>query len=227
MARRLNHKREKMSDSTEKYIKNFLNNKNTPPTFGEINEYLKEHNVQYKNSTKDRSGLAHALNRMIKAKEIKKFSKGEYKNFPTYAPFDKSSFEAMLEGYLMRTESTAYLYKPYGFQRGEQDVEDILTKKKQFNFRELTLQKLITYLGIQIIYSVITSYERPINRTSKKIDKENHNVWLKNALSFYDPLDPIGEMVGRYLSGENIKYWKDSLKKIYPNISQIMEETFL
>jgi len=60
---------------------------------------------------------------------------------------------------------------------------------------ERRIKKLVTYFGIQMLYTMLESYERPINpklTTEKNII--NRDLWLKNALSFHDP---IGELINK------------------------------
>lgn len=226
MTQHLDYKGRDVHPSVESVIKQFLNSIGHPQTFGEINKYLKEKNIQYKNSDKDRSGLAHTLNRMIEHNQIKKIPKDDFNNYPKYITIEKSTFDASFEGYLMRTELTSFLYKPLPYSRGDQDIEDIFKRKKKFSLQERKIQKLITFLGLQIIFSVVTGYERPINRTkTTKINKTNLDSWLKNALAFHDPLEPIGEIVSELLSGDDTSDLKKTMKDMYPHIIGRMESS--
>ncbi|EPA06166.1 hypothetical protein BG20_I0829 [Candidatus Nitrosarchaeum limnium BG20] len=195
-----------------------------PQTFGDIQNHLKKRKIQYKNSENDRSGLSHTLNRMIKKNRIKKIPRDPSSKKPRYVSLEKSTFDASFDGFIMRTEYTAFLYKPLPYMRGDSDIENIFKRKSPLNYKEKKIQKLITFLGIQILYSVITSYERPVNRiSSKKINKKNHEMWLKNALSLHDPLEPIGDIVSDLLLEESTTNLKKLIKKMYPHIAGRLE----
>lgn len=223
MPRKLHQKGGKLDIDVELAIESFLNYEEYPQTFGNIKEYLKSKNIVYKNSDKDRSGLAHTLNRMIKKHRIKKIPRDPLSKKPLYVSLEKSTFDASFDGFIRRTEYTTFLYKPLPYLRGDSDIDNIF-KRTTLNYKEKQIQKLITFLGIQILYSVITSYERPINKTSSgKINKQNHEVWLKNALSLHDPLEPIGDIVSRLFSKESTTKLKELIKEMYPHITGRLE----
>lgn len=48
-------------------------------------------------------------------------------------------------------------------------------------------------------------------------------MWLKNALSLHDPLEPIGDIVSDLLLEESTTNLKKLIKKMYPHIAGRLE----
>lgn len=215
-----------MDQNVETEIVEFLTSKGYPQTFGEINDGIKEQGIKYKNSDKDRSGLAHTLNRLIKQNKIKKHPKDDNNKYPTYVTLEQTTFDAAFDGYLTRVEATAFLYRPLPHMQMSKDIDKMFKRKKPLDFNECSIQKLIAMLGLQIIYSVIIGYERPNNRDKKgKIIKSNLDAWMKNALAFHDPLEQIGELVAEHLPDLTTDKLKKILKSMYPVIAGRLEDS--
>ncbi len=211
-------------------IKKFLSLVKEPQTFGGISNFLKQKKRAYKNSD-NRKGLSLLLNRMIERKEIIKLQKDDDNPYPRYTVDNssKSKFQSAFDGYIFRTESTLCMFNSEGLVQGDVDIDN----KRKLTEEERRIKKLVTYFGIQILYTMLQSYERPINTklsTTKNII--NRNLWLKNALSFHDP---IGELINKpsimpqvnedfknafqnKQLTKKITLMKDSLFELYPNI---------
>jgi len=231
--------RRKNDPPPDKYILTWLNLESNPKTFGEIRTYLKGINKAYMNMDKNRKGLSLSLNRMIEKNEIKKFEKDNTHLYPRYTTTakHKTAFESALDGYLMKTESIAYMFKAEGSMRSNRDIDPDPSKSK-ISDRERLVRKLVTCLGVQTLYIILSSYDRPINpNKSTSVNKANREVWLKNALSYHDPIElSIDDQIERILVdfdfAENqfenkrmlkkIALIKKQLQKIYPNITQNM-----
>ena len=204
----------------EDIIENFLKGKGVPKTFGEINSYLEDVGCAYPNHKKDRTGLSHALLRMMKKNVVVKHEKNQQHKYPRYSSLSQSTFDAQLDGYLLRTESTANLFKHYGFW----EIKDGLNKSKLSN-EEILVKKMASRLGIQILYMIIASYKRPITKgKSKEENQMNRKAWLNNALSLNQPIDEIGEVVSNYLDGKNIQKLIQAMDKHYPAIMKQMKD---
>ena len=220
-------------------IMTWLNFESNPKTFGEIRTYLKGIKKAYVNMDKNRKGLSLLLNRMIGKKMIKKLEKDNTHLYPRYTTTakHKTAFESALDGYLMKTESIAYMFKAEGRMRSNRDIDPDPSKSK-ISDRERLVRKLVTCLGVQTLYIILSSYDRPINpNKSTSVNKANREVWLKNALSYHDPIElSIDDQIERILAGfdfaenqfenkrmlKKIALIKKQLQKIYPNITQNM-----
>jgi len=83
------------------------------------------------------------------------------------------------------------MFNSEGLTQGDIDIDN----KRKLKEEERRIKKLVTYFGIQMLYTMLQSYERPINsKLSTKKNIINRNLWLKNALSFHDP---IGELINK------------------------------
>lgn len=239
MARLLNYNR-KEGKTVESTIENFLNYGDDPKTFGEISAHLKKKGIVYKNSDKDRSGLAHTLKRMIKQKRIKKIIDKTHR-FPRYAALSKSAFESALDGQVMKMESLTFMFMPDGARRSDLDIESEFPFTK-LSRQEQLLRNLVTCLGVQTLYIILSSYDRTFDPKKSHLEnKKNREEWLKNALSYHDPVESsLDEIIERrilegYRFDENqfeiermlkkIATIKKQLEKIYPNITQNMIKT--
>lgn len=217
----------------DKEIIQFLNIVQEPKTFGDIRNFLKQKKRVYKNMKKNRKGLSLLLNRMIEKKQIIKLSQDKENQYPRYTTKNKNKikFESSFDGYLYRTESSMFMFNPSGYMQSNYDItNDESTKLTE---SQLRIKKLVTCLGIQVLYTMLSSYDRPFN---SKIDTQtnilNQNIWLKNALSFHDPIneliDRIEPILGlnRLVESESkrtkqvnkTKSIKKSLHELYPNI---------
>lgn len=223
-------------DTPEPFIEEFLNVQDEPQTFGQIQAFLKKRGIVYKNSDKDRSGLAHTLNRMIKNGRIRKHKPDETYRFPHYTTLSKSTFEAALDGHLMKTESMTFMFRPEGMRRGDIDIESEFPLPK-FSQMEQLVRNLITRLGVQTLYILLTSYVRPNDPNKSSSDYEaNRNAWLKNALSYHNPVESsLDDHIKGILGFDSKEYQfepklllkkidliKIQIQKIYPNIIQNM-----
>ena len=240
MTRKLNYRREKLNEDVEHAIEEFLNYANEPKTFGEIQAHLKTKKIVFKNADKDRSGLAHTLKRMIKQKRIKKII-DKTRPYPCYTTYSKSMFECALDGQMMKLESMTFMFMPDGARISDIDIESEFPYPR-FSRREQLLRNLVTCLGVQTLYIILSSYSRTFNpKKSHLQNKINREEWLKNALSYHDPVESsLDAQIERrileaYHFDENqfeiepmlrkIASIKKQLKKIYPNITQNMITT--
>jgi len=204
----------------EDIIENFLKAKGIPKTFGEINSYLEDVGCEYPNHKKDRTGLSHALLRMMKKHIIVKHEKTQQNKYPRYSSLSQSTFDAQLDGYLLRTESTANLFKPHGFW----GIKDGVNESKLSN-EEILIKKITSRLGVQILYMIIASYKRPISKGKFNEEKQNnHKAWLNNALSLNQPIDEISKVVSNYLEGKDISKLIQAMDKHYPAIMKQMKD---
>ena len=220
----------------EPFIEEFLNYEDEAQTFGQIKAHLKKRKIVYENSDKDRSGLAHTLNRMKKRKKIKKITDKTHR-FPRYTTLSKSTFEAALDGHLMKTESIKYVFSGERGMLSDLDIDAEFPMPK-FSYQEQLVRKLVTCLGVQTLYLILSSYKRPIDPKKSTWDNiANREAWLKNALSYHNPehlsLDDqiegyLGDSVISKIQFKNkrmlkkIDSMKKQLQKFYPNITQNM-----
>ncbi len=210
----------KLDINREDIIENFLKSKGIAKTFGEINSYLEEIGCAYPNHKKDRTGLSHALLRMIDKNIIVKHEKNQESKYPRYSSLSQSTFESQLDGYLLRTESTANLFKPYGFWQ----IKDGVNEEKLSN-EQVLIRKIVPRLGVQILYMIISSFKRPIIKdASNEENQKNRKAWLNNALSLNDPIDEIGEVVSKYLDGKEVQKLIQAMDKFYPAIMTQMKD---
>lgn len=238
MARRLNFKR-KLDQTVESTIEEFLNYAYEPQIFGEIQTHLKKRGIKYKNSDNDRSGLAHTLKRMIKQKRIRKITDNTHR-FPRYTTLSKSTFEAALDGHLMKTESTKFVFSGDRGRLSDIDIDSEFPMPKT-SYQEQLVRKLVTCIGVQTLYLVLSSYERPIDPKKSEWDNiANREAWLKNALSYHNPKElSLDDQIENYLADSDvspiqfenkrmlkkIKSMKKQLVKLYPNITGNMMYT--
>lgn len=214
----------------------FLNKNNDPQEFGEINNFLKKHNLEYGKENKNaRTGLAHTLLRLIKLKKIKKLRADKNHIYPRYTSNSKINFESALDGYLFRNETIGSMFRNIGI-----DFDSEFDPKNMDFFvkPENKIKALVNYLGVQMLDTILSSYVRPINsKESTKSNKKNRDIWLKNALAYHEPDIGIIDMFERVMTESNDnelfenKSWlkdvnllKKSLRKTYPNITKYIDD---
>ena len=222
----------------DKEIKKFLSIVKEPQTFGGISDFLKQKNKAYKNMDKNRKGLSLLLNRMIERKEIIKLKKNNENQYPRYTTKDKNKikFESSFDGYLFRTESTMFMFNTPNYAQSNYDINNDKTTK--LTEEQLRIKKLVTTLGIQMLSTMLSSYDRPFNKKiNDEANTENRNLWLKNALSYHDPIDKLINRVETLLGIDRlvdskskrtkllkqIKSKKKLLHELYPNILKNMD----
>lgn len=167
------------SEEIERHIEYFLEN-NGPSYFGEIQNHLeKKLKIKFKNSDKDRSGLAHTLKRMQK---IRKLPKNKDHKYPRYVSLKQSTFDVSLDGYLFRTETCSIL------QSAHNEIFNEMLKvgemKNLSRDQEFILKNIFRF-GILFLYLLLSSYTRPIDK-KESLGKNNEmrQAWLNNALDF-------------------------------------------
>lgn len=170
------------SAEIEDFIESFLRLKESGCTFGEIKNHLeKKLDAKFKNSEKDRSGLAHTLNRMQNKGKIRKLQKDKDHLYPRYISLNQSTFEASLDGYLTRHEFSLNL----GLHGSLLEEISELQKKKNLSGDEEFILKNIYRFGFLFLHLILKSYSRAINQ-NEPIEKNRkmQNAWLTNALDF-------------------------------------------
>ncbi len=225
-----------------KEIIQFLNIMQEPKTFGDIRHFLKDSKKAYKNMDKNRKGLSLLLNRMIEQKEIIKLPSDKTNPYPRYTTKEKtkSKFESAFDGYLYRTESSMFMFNPSGHMQSNYDITN--NDSTKLTESQLKIKRLVTSLGIQVLNTMLSSYDRSHDeKNNDSTNKENRDLWLKNALSFHDPIDELTPKVETILGLDRLvdsksnrtkllkqtKSTKKTLQELYPNITkniEVMEE---
>ena len=164
----------------EKIIETFLN---CVPWgyFSDIQNHLEEKlGIKFKNSDKDRSGLAHTLKRMQEGK-IRKQPKDKDHKYPWYVSLKQSTFDASMDGHLLRTEIGSTIIPSGEFINEMLNVEKI----KNLSSDEEFILKHIYRFGFMVVCLLLSSYTRPINQKEViEKNKERRESWLNNALDF-------------------------------------------
>jgi len=163
----------------EKIIETFLNC-NAWGYFSDIQNHLEKLGIIFKNSDKDRSGLAHTLKRMQKGKIRKRLKDKDHK-YPWYVSLKQSTFDASMDGYLLRSEISSMIIPSSEFINEMLNVEKI----KNLSSDEEFILKHIYRFGLMVVCLLLSSYTRPINqKESIEKNKERREAWLNNALDF-------------------------------------------
>lgn len=199
----------KIETDREDIIEDFLNANDTPQTFGEINAYLEEIDCAYPNHKKDRTGLAHALLRMIKKNRIEKLEKTSSNKYPRYRSFSKSTFDASFDGFLLRLIYTSVLFdKNHPFFDNQDDING-----KKISDNEVLIKKTVMRLGVMILYMILSSKNNPV------IGKNNNNLemWLKNILSLNEG-NYLSDRIFAMLNNKNQDELMQIMMKQYPLI---------
>lgn len=209
-------------------------------TMKQIREFLKDSGRAYVNMDKNRSGLVALLKRLLVKKKIKKLESDLEHRYPRYTAIENTTFGIGLDGNLFRTESTSSMFRAHGLGYGQRDIEQgIKNEKSKLTRKEKQIETLVTYMGIQMLYTILTSYERPINnKLSSKKNAKNRDTWLKNALSYHEPdigiIDLFERIMVDYGIGEysfenkkllnDVSHFKKLLCNMYPHISKNMKD---
>lgn len=169
------------SEEIEGRIEQFIKVKKEGVVFGEIKNYLKKLEIQFKNSDEDRSGLSHMLKRMCVKGKIRKIPKDKDHKYPRYVSLNQSTFDASMDGYLMRYELGLALTPSGNIVR---EITQLQKKKNLSNDEEFILKNIYRF-GFLFMNLILKSYERPINQNeSIEKNRELQNAWLNNALDF-------------------------------------------
>ena len=200
--------------------------KHIPQEFGEINSYLEQMGCAYPNHKKVRTGLSHALLRLIKQKKIKKLPANKNHKYPRYTSNSKEVFESAFDGYNYRNEIVSVMFK------------DFAGKSEHHLNMEKYVTGLVNYLGVQMLDTILSSYTVPINpKSSSKSNIKNRDLWLKNALSYHEPNVGILDWFERTIISNSDEYtfenksvlkdvriMQESLRNTYPDITKYMDE---
>ena len=165
----------------EDNIETFLNC-NAWGYFSNIQNHLeKKLRIKFKNSDKDRSGLAHMLKRMQEKGKIRKLPKDKDHIYPWYVSLKQSTFDASMDGYLLSAEISSIIHPSNELFNEMLNVEKI----KNLSFDEEFILKHIYRFGFMVLYLLISRYTRPINQKEPvEKNKEKREAWLNNALDF-------------------------------------------
>ena len=243
ITKRLEYERRPNDPPQDNKVLQFLSMMQEPQEFGDIKKFLKKRNKLFRNMDKDRKGLSTLLNRMIEKKQIIKLPQNKQHRYPRYTTKEnnKNKFESSFDGYLYRTESTMFMFNTPNYAQSNYDINNDKTSK--LTEEQLRIKKLVTTLGIQILSTMLSSYDRSFNvKSNDEENIENRNLWLKNALSYHDPIDELTYKVERILGIDRLvdnkskqtkllkqtKSTKKILKELYPNILnniEVMEES--
>jgi hypothetical protein len=240
--KRKDFERRKTDKPADPIVLAWLTIEKEPKTFKQIREFLKETRHAFVNMDEYRSGLSVLLKRLIKQKKIKKLDKDSNHAYPRYTAFENTSFAVGLDGNLFRTESTASMFRDPGWSYGEEDIEkSFRNKKTKQTIKEKKIETLVTYLGIQMFYTILRSYERPLNpNLSSEKNSKNRDAWLKNALSYHESnvgiIDLIVPLIAKHdkniippfenkIVSEEIFKLEKTLCEMYPRIMKNIKET--
>ena len=217
--------------NVDEAIETYLNCK-TPCYFGDIKHHLEKIGLDYKNSDKYRTGIAHALKRMQEKGKIRKMPKDHEHPYPWYVSLQQSTFDVALDGHLLRSEIGEKLQHILDNQDFVSDISKIDMKK--LNNDELFILKFIHRFGFMVMYLLLSSYKRPFNpKESIEKNNEKRTAWLNNALNFNSRVYSEVKFFDRILkyvfvkeSNDKVFYSKEFLQSTLPKFYQIMEKLY-